>query len=63
MPGLDHIAGCCDDTYSCIGHFVTLYGHNEQCYASRQHQGDTGMVSKAYFMSPVGREEKKNDPA
>eukprot|EP00957_Ditylum_brightwellii_P035181 2667579-Ditylum_brightwellii.AAC.1 len=63
MPGLVHVADCCDDTHSCIGHFVKIYGHDEQWYASRQHQDDTGMVSKAYFASSVGREEKKNGHA
>eukprot|EP00957_Ditylum_brightwellii_P083139 6321300-Ditylum_brightwellii.AAC.1 len=63
MSGLGHVADCCDDTHSCIGHFVTIYGHDEQWYVPRQHQDDTGMVSKAYFVSPVGRKEKKNSQA
>eukprot|EP00957_Ditylum_brightwellii_P023992 1809507-Ditylum_brightwellii.AAC.1 len=60
MPGLGHVADCCDDTHSYIDHFVTIYDHNEQWYVSRKHQDDTGMVSRAYFVSPVRREEKKN---
>eukprot|EP00957_Ditylum_brightwellii_P141330 10768537-Ditylum_brightwellii.AAC.1 len=63
MPGLGHVADCCDDTHSCRGHFAIIYGHNECCYTSRRHQGNTGMVSKAYVASPVGREEKRNGPA
>eukprot|EP00957_Ditylum_brightwellii_P009632 725632-Ditylum_brightwellii.AAC.1 len=45
------------------GHFATIYDHNEHCYMSRWHQDDAGMVSKAHFASPVGREGKRNDPA